>query len=93
MKRWSSELYSLDPSCRVDVNLHNCETAEEQGLKLFEAIEGDLFLIRLQQIAWSVYRDKVGANGGSSKDVGSEVAKLLSDTGLREIVANTAVRM
>lgn len=93
MKRWSSELYSLDPSCRVDVNLNNDETAEEQGLKLFEAIESDLFLIRLQQIAWSVYRDKVGANGASNKDTGNEVTKLLSDTGLREIISNTAVRM
>lgn len=93
MKRWTSELYTLDPSCRVDVSLHDHQTPEDQGLKLFEAIQSDLFLIRLQQIAWSVYRDKVGGPNGSKGDNVNDVAKLLSDTGLREIVANTAVRM
>jgi hypothetical protein len=58
---------------------------------LFDAIENDLFMTRLQQIAWSCYRDKPVSEDRT--DTHSDVARLLSDTGLREIVANTAVRL
>ena len=88
MKEYMSELYALDPTKRIDVTLFDSDSPQIQGEKLYSAVQNDLFLIRLQQIAWSFYRDKA-----MSKEPQRDIGKLLSDTGLREVIANTALRM
>lgn len=88
MKKFTSELYALDPTKRIDVTLFDNESPARQGKKLYNAVQNDLFMIRLQQIAWSFFRDK-----SAIKEPQKEISKLLSDTGLREVITNTAVRM
>jgi hypothetical protein len=90
-------LYSLDPSQRVTVELHDEDDAETRARKLFEAVAGDIFYVRLQQLAWSSFSKNKSyltefASAPSSSS-SAAVTQLLEETGLRDVITNIAIRL
>lgn len=89
-----SLLYALNPAERIDLVLDSHESPKSQGETLYNAIQSDLFLVRVEQIAWTHYRDKLNGKG-DEKDPNLQgvIAKILNDTGLREVIVNTVVQI
>jgi hypothetical protein len=52
LSQHTKELNALDPSHRIDLTLYQEESSDDHAAKIFDAIKGDLFIIRLKQIAW-----------------------------------------
>lgn len=50
------ELYNLDPSMRLKIDLSGKESSQEQSKKLFAAVQPDIFTTRLLQTAWEEFR-------------------------------------
>jgi len=88
------ELFLLDPSSRVNVTFRSDENFKERSAKMFGSIRDDLFMVRLRQIAWENFRDKKSIQlvekGG---DMRTQIMSMLEETGLREVIANTAIRL
>lgn len=55
MKKYR-ELYTLDPSLRLEVYLSDEESICKQSEKIFESVKSDVFAMRLQQVAWEEFR-------------------------------------
>jgi hypothetical protein len=55
MKKYK-ELYSLDPSVRIEVYLSDEESIDVQSEKIYESVKADVFAMRLQEIAWEEFR-------------------------------------
>ena len=50
------ELYNLDPSLRLKIDLSDKESSQTQSEKLFAAVQPDIFTTRLLQTAWEEFR-------------------------------------
>ena len=50
------ELYNLDPSLRLEIDISDKESSHVQSEKLFAAVQSDVFTTRLLQTAWEEYR-------------------------------------
>lgn len=88
--RTPAELYSLDPSSRVNVALAVNDSSEGHAKQVFEALRNDIFLIRMKQIALERYKSEKNINHKTSRD---NVKQILDDTGLKEVIVNTIVRL
>ena len=88
-------LYSLNPADRVDIGpINAADGPRRQGEVLYEAFKSDLLLVRLGQIAWSYYRDKINGKGDeNSQDLQQTMTNILNETGLREVLVNTVVQI
>lgn len=87
------ELFTLDPSVRVDASLFANESLDTTAQKVYLSTQDDLFCIRLRQIAWNEFREKKTPQSTEESDIGSAVISTFEDAGLREIVANMAIRL
>ena len=83
------ELYSLDPSSRTNVALAVSDSSEGHSKQIFEALRDDVFLIRLKQIAL----EKGKGEKGGAKTSKEHVKQILDETGLKEVIVNTIVRL
>lgn len=87
-------LYALKPADRVDLTLNAHDGPKKQGEALYAAFKSDLFLVRVGQIAWSHYRDKLNGKGDeNTAALHHVITKILNDTGLREVLVNTVVQL
>jgi hypothetical protein len=57
MKKYK-ELYNLDPTFHLDVQLSAEEDNDVHTQSLFHALRSDLFTFKLQQIAWDTFCQK-----------------------------------
>ena len=83
-----AELYSLDPSSRINVSLAVNDSSEGHAKQIFEALRDDVFLIRLKQLA--LEKSKSEKTIKTSRE---QVKQILDETGLKEVIVNTIVRL
>lgn len=78
------------------------ESVEERGRKMFEGVRDDLFYVKLQQLAWEAFRSNKTAlteflaksqQGDANAAQVVIVMNLLEEMGLKEVIANTAIRL
>jgi hypothetical protein len=89
-----ASLFSLNTALRLELRLNSDDGPKKQGEIIYEAMDRDLFMLRVDQIAWTYYRDKINGKGGEAgAGVASLISKILSETGLREAIVNTVVQL
>mmetsp|Transcript_22677 Transcript_22677/g.22878 ORF Transcript_22677/g.22878 Transcript_22677/m.22878 type:complete len:218 (-) Transcript_22677:567-1220(-) len=89
-----SELSMLDPSTRVDVKFFGTDDANVRAEKIFSALKDDPFMSRLQQLAWQTYEKQyIQEKKYPSDDMPSQVLELLEDTGLKELISSSTLRL
>lgn len=97
-------LLALDPTARLKCVFLEKESSEEKAIKLFNVVHEDLFYVKLQQLAWEAFRSNKTAlteflakshHGGPHADANATqvVMNLLEEMGLKEVIANTAIRL
>ena len=90
----SNSLYALRTAHRLDLALNSADGPRIQGDILYEVIKSDIFMVRVEQLAWKYYRDKFNAKDDEAKTaLPNLITKILNETGLREVIVNTAVQL
>jgi len=86
-------LYNLCPS-RIDVNLLSTNSPDSQAQLISDSLQNDIFMIRLQQLAWEAFKGvKRSKEASSSADFQSKVASLIEESGIKDIIVNSVVRL
>ena len=90
----ASSLYGLRTAHRVDLGLNSADGPRTQGEKLYDVVKSDIFMVRVEQLAWKYYCEKFTGKDMEAKNaLPNLITKTLNETGLREVIVNTAVQL
>mgnify|MGYP003385774507 CR=1 FL=1 len=68
----ANRLFTLDPSQRVNISLYTNESIDQQCYKITNALNDDIFCIRLKQLVWEqIQLNDTNSNSNSNSTVSS----------------------
>lgn len=90
----TNQLFSLDPSSRIKIDLYATDSPKECGEKIYDAISDNVFMLRMQQLAWEAFSEAhLTKNSYDKSCMENHISSLLVDTGIKAAVVSSTVRI
>lgn len=91
----STELYSLDPTYRIDISFSGTEDVKSRSEKIYNSIKDDVFIMRLRQLTWDALQDQLleTERKPTTEEIAGKIRGVLDNTGFKEVISNTTLKI